>query len=102
MRRACSGLSYAILLLLIAVVESGFDAHIKPRCALRELLVLNETALLPTPELKPVEAPTVDRSSLYNALEQDNPELRMLRKRIESAEARKALARMEMQSCRLI
>ena len=62
---------------------------------LRELLVLNETALLPTPELKPVEAPTVDRSSLYNALEQDNPELRMLRKRIESAEARKALARME-------
>lgn len=62
---------------------------------LRELLVLDESVLLPTPELKPVEAPKVDGASLYKALEQDNPELRMLQKRIESAEARKALARME-------
>ena len=62
---------------------------------LRELLVLNESVLLPTPELTPVEAPTVDSASLYDALERNNPELRMLRKRIESAEARKVLARME-------
>ncbi len=62
---------------------------------LRELLVVNESVLLPAPELKPVDAPRVDSSSLYQVLERDNPELRMLRKRIESAEARKALARME-------
>lgn len=60
-----------------------------------ELLVLDETVLLPTPELKPIKAPTIDSASLYDALEPNNPELRMLRKRIESAEARKALARME-------
>ena len=60
-----------------------------------ELLVLNDSVLLPTPELKPVETPTVDSSSLHKALERNNPELKMLRKKIESADAQKVQARLE-------
>lgn len=63
--------------------------------SLREKLVLDELAQLPEPSLEAVSKPSLDGLSLVAALETNNPELAMLRSRIESAQARQALARLE-------
>jgi len=63
--------------------------------SLRETLVLDPPTELPQPYLETVLPPPMDGPSLNAALERNNPELAMLRSRIENAEARQALARLE-------
>lgn len=62
---------------------------------LRGWLVLEANAALPAPELTPIPAPEVDLAAIRAALPDENPELAMLRWRVESAEARQALARLK-------
>jgi len=62
---------------------------------LRELLALPAKASLPPATLERTRPPRADPDSLLPLLESANPALAILRRRIDSAEAREALARLE-------
>lgn len=62
---------------------------------LSELLALPESTVLPWPEWEKPERVGLNDGELLTAIEQSNPELKMLERKIESAEARQALARLE-------
>lgn len=62
---------------------------------LNELLAFPESTVLPWPEWEKPERVSLNDRELLTAIEQSNPELKMLERKIESAEARQALARLE-------
>lgn len=62
---------------------------------LSELLALPENTVLDWPEWEAPEPMALDGRTLAHAIEQNNPELKMLERKIASAEARREIARLE-------
>lgn len=62
---------------------------------LAELLALPADTIFPFPEWSQPEIVTPDGPSMARAIEANNPELKMLERKIQSAEARRELARLE-------
>ncbi|WP_028583697.1 TolC family protein [Desulfogranum mediterraneum] len=61
---------------------------------LNALLALPDDTILPLPTLAPTPPLTFNDDALMDAIDQNNPELQMLSRRIESAEARQEVARL--------
>lgn len=62
---------------------------------LSELLVLPENTVLNWPEWDSPEPMSINGRALQEAIQQNNPELQMLERKIASAEARREIARLE-------
>lgn len=62
---------------------------------LAELLALPADTILPFPAWSQPEVVTPDGPSMTRAIEANNPELKMLERKIQSAEARREIARLE-------
>lgn len=62
---------------------------------LSELLALPENTILDWPEWEAPEPVPLDERTLTHAIQQNNPELKMLERKIASAEARREIARLE-------
>lgn len=91
----------ALLRLKVEVgrVDDKFQALNQRRIAqsanIAKLLALPETNILPWPQWESPDATGFDGLSLVRAIEANNPELEMLRRKVTSAAARRELARLE-------
>ncbi|MFW5874092.1 MAG: TolC family protein [Verrucomicrobiota bacterium] len=83
----------------VAKVDDRLRSLARQRVAqsarLSELLALPDESPLPWPEVDTPEPASPDGTALAAALRAGNPELRMLERKIASAEARRELARLE-------
>lgn len=77
------------------LLESLKQKRVAQSAHLDELLALPEGTVLPWPHLEPGEPIEVVGASLVHAIKANNPQLKMLERKIASAEARREIARLE-------
>ncbi|MFO8026116.1 MAG: TolC family protein [Opitutales bacterium] len=75
--------------------QSLEQKRIAQSARLAELLALPTDALLPFPEWSQPEVVSPDGPSMIRAMEANHPELKMLERKVESAAARREIARLE-------
>ncbi len=76
-------------------LQSLSQKRVVQSAKLAELLAIPETELLSWPDWKAPEAVSPDGPSLVQSIRMHNPELKMLERKIASAEARREIARLE-------
>lgn len=77
------------------LLQSLKQRRIAQSAEIAKLLALPETSVLPWPQWEPPIVTDLDGLSLVRAIEANNPELEMLRRKVASAAARRELARLE-------
>jgi outer membrane protein TolC len=76
-------------------LQSLKQRRIAQSAEIAKLLALPETDILPWPQWESPDATDLDGVSLVRAIEANNPELEMLRRKVASAAARREIARLE-------
>jgi outer membrane protein TolC len=76
-------------------LQSLKQRRIAQSAEIAKLLALPETDILPWPQWESPDATDLDGVSLVRAIEANNPELEMLRRKVTSAAARREIARLE-------
>lgn len=76
-------------------LQSLIQKRVAQSARLSELLALPETALLAWPKWEAPEPVSLDGLAIVQAIRASNPELKMLERKVASAEARREIARLE-------